>query len=138
LTLAAIKFNVEGAKPVQMSLPQSTNPRKTAKTWQVLLCFLLVGLFLYNPFLGGHRESGSLTVCHPASHRATVGSSELEQFFHRDGVVAPLPDPDVAQVFIDLKAATRSTTLDTADYDEVTPPETGFSSSLRFRPPPAV
>jgi hypothetical protein len=121
-----------------MIVPQSTNPPKTAATWQVLLCFLLVGLFLYNPFLASHGESGNLALGHPASHRATVGSSELEQFSHRDGVMAPLPDLDVVQVFVDLTARTVPTTLHAADYDEITPRQTGFSSSLWFRPPPAV
>jgi len=105
--------------------------------WQVLVCFLLVGLFLYNPFLNNHRANGNLAVCHPASHRATVGSSELEQFPQRDGVVAPLPDLDVEQIFIDLTAATVPTTLHTADRDEVMLPQAVFSSSLWFRPPPA-
>lgn len=121
-----------------MSNPQATNRRKTVITWQILVCFLLAGLFLYNPFLSGHRENGTLTVCHPASHRATVGSSELEQFAQRDGLVVPLPDLDVVQIFIDLSAATPSTTRPTTDYETSAHPQTGFSESLWFRPPPAV
>lgn len=107
-------------------------------TWQVLVCFLLAGLFLYNPFLNGHVESGNLTVCHPTSHRATVGSSEMEQFPQRDGFVAPLPDLDVVRLLIDLSVAAPSLTRQPADFETSAPPQTGFSSSLWFRPPPAV
>jgi hypothetical protein len=121
-----------------MSTLQDTNRRKRVTTWQVLVCFLLAGLFLYNPFLNGHRDNGNLAVCHPASHRATVGSSELEQFAQQDGLVAPLPDLDVVQIFVDLSATTPSATRQTADHELNAPPQTGFSSSLWFRPPPAV
>jgi len=102
------------------------------------VCFLLAGLFLYNPFLAGERENGGLAVCHPASHRATVGSSELEQFPQRHQVVAPLPVPDAARSIMDPSAAAPSSALPAADRDEVLPRETFFSSTLASRPPPAV
>jgi len=121
-----------------MSSPQATNRNGPIKIWQVVVCFLLAGMFLYNPFLISHREDGNLTVCHPASHRATVGSSELEQFPQRAGMVAPLPDLDVVHVAIDLTVATSSTPRQTIDREAVASPQTGFSSSLWFRPPPAV
>jgi hypothetical protein len=121
-----------------MSIPQGTTRRSTAKIWQVAVCFLLAGLFLYNPFLIGHREDGNLTVCHPASHRATVGSSELEQFPQRDGMVSPLPDLDVVQLAIDPTVAISPTPRRTVDREAGASPQTGFSSSLWFRPPPAV
>ena len=121
-----------------MNILQAKCRSGAARIWQVAVCFLLAGLFLYNPFLNNHRENGNLTICHPTSHRATVGSSELEQFAQQDGVVAPLPDLDVVQVFIDLSAATPSATWQTANRVVSAPPQTGFSSSLWFRPPPAV
>lgn len=121
-----------------MTTAQATNRGISVATWQVLVCFLLAGLFLYNPFLNGHREHGNLAVSHPASHRATVGSSEMEQFRQRDGVVAPLPDLDVVQLFADLSAEPPSATRQTADQEASVPPQTGFSASLWFRPPPAV
>jgi hypothetical protein len=120
-----------------MYITQGTKQRAPA-TWQMVLCFLLALLFLYNPFLNSHRESGDLTVGHPASHRATVGSSELEQFLQGNGAVAPLLDLDVAQFFIEPTDATLSTTFHATDYDEGTLPQPGFSSSLWTRPPPAV
>ena len=121
-----------------MSVPQATNRPNSAARWQVFVCFLLAGLFLYNPFLNSHRENGNLAICHPTSHRATVGSSELEQFAQQGGLVAPLPDLAVVRVFIDLSAAPPSATRQTADRVVSVLPQTGFSSSLWFRPPPAV
>src|SRR5215467_7667580 len=47
---------------------------------RILLCVLLACLFLYNPFQAAGHDHGSLMVCHPASYRATVASSEVEQF----------------------------------------------------------
>lgn len=121
-----------------MTTVQATNPRRTVATWQVLVCFLIAGLFLYNPFLNSHREEPNFAVSHPVSHRATVGSSEMEQFPQRDGIVAPLPDLDVVRLFIDLSTATSVPTRQPADLEASASPQTGFSSSLWFRPPPAV
>jgi hypothetical protein len=47
---------------------------------QVLLCLLLVGLVLYNPYLAGPESSASTCFRHAASNRATVGASELQHF----------------------------------------------------------
>src|SRR5262245_21908768 len=121
-----------------MSARKAANARSSAASWQVLVCFLLAGLFLYNPFLAGHRENGGLAVCHPASHRATVGASELEQFAQRDPSVAPLPELNVVRIFFDPTALAPSTAVRAADREEVVPPQIVFHSSLWFRPPPAV
>jgi hypothetical protein len=122
-----------------MNIPQATSRRPAVAIWQVAVCFLVAGLFLYNPFLISHHESSNLAVSHPASHRATVGSSELEQFPHRDGgIMAPLPDLDAAQLAIDLTLLTSPSPQHTVDPEADVSPQTGFSSSLWFRPPPAV
>jgi len=121
-----------------MNLLQAKCPCGAARIWQVALCFLLAGLFLYNPFLISHREDGDLTICHPASHRATVGSSELEQFPQRDRIVAALPDLEVVQLAAHLTIAISPTPRQTIDRELGALPQTGFSSSLWFRPPPAV
>jgi hypothetical protein len=121
-----------------MNVLQPKGRRGAARIWRVAVCFLLAGLFLYNPFLISHREDGNLTICHPASHRATVGSSELEQFPQRGKVVAALPDLDVVEVAIDLTVAISPTPRQTIDREADASPQTGFSSSLWFRPPPAV
>ena len=121
-----------------MTTAQTINRRRSAAPWQVALCFLLVALFLYNPFLHSQGQNGNLAVSHPASHRATVGSSELEQFFQRHGVVAPLPDLDLLQVFVGLAVKTVPTTQYAIACEPSLPARTIFSSSLWFRPPPAV
>ena len=121
-----------------MNMLQAKSRRGAARIWQVAMCFLLAVLFLYNPFLVSHREDGNLTVCHPASHRATVGSSELEQFPQRDRILAALPDLDVVEVAVDLAVAISPTPRQTIDREADASPQTGFSSSLWFRPPPAV
>jgi hypothetical protein len=100
---------------------------------------LLAGLFLYNPFLALGRSSGKTAVCHPASYRGTIASSELEQFTPPNrGVAALLPDPDAAQVLIRYLDANHSTPPHFAELKDVRTPQTGFSSSLWFRPPPTV
>src|SRR5207244_7893539 len=42
-------------------------------------------LLLFNPFFATPRSGRSLEVSTPASHRATVGASELEHFSPTDG-----------------------------------------------------
>jgi len=117
-----------------------TTKRVSVPSWQILTCVLLAGLFLYNPFLVASRASDSLTVCHPASHRATVGSSELEQFTPpNDTAAAFLPNIADAQDLLPRLAARNSTQRQSVELEEkVATPQTGFSSSLWFRPPPAV
>jgi hypothetical protein len=104
------------------------------------MCVLLAGLFLFNPFLAANLASGNLTVCHPASHRATVGSSELEKFAPPNNTAAAvLPNIADAQEFIPLLTAANPIQRQYAEREEiVVTPQTGFSSSLWFRPPPAV
>jgi hypothetical protein len=123
-----------------MSTSGSTARRKSIPIWQILTCVLLAGLFLYNPFLAAGRTSNNLTVCHPASHRATVGSSELEQFTQpNDTAAAFLPNIAGTQELLPRLAATISTQRQSFEVEEiVATPQTGFSSSLWFRPPPAV
>ena len=113
--------------------------RGAVPLWQILTCLLLAGLFLYNPFPAASRTSGSLTVCHPASYRGTIASSELDQFTPPNrGVAALLPDADAVQVFIRYLEANNSTPPYYVEQVDVATPQTGFSSSLWFRPPPTV
>ena len=92
LTGADSQTIVEVPGNTKMRFPGTTNRRDSASLGRVFACILLVGLFLYNPFLAAGRASGNLMVCHPASHRGTVGSSELEQFAQpNDGVRDQVP-----------------------------------------------
>jgi hypothetical protein len=118
----------------------TTSRRISVPLWQILTCVLLALLFLYNPFLAASRASNSLTVCHPASHRSTIGSSELEQFTPpNDTAAAFLPNIADTQELLPRLAARNSTQRQSVELEEiVATPQTGFSSSLWFRPPPAV
>ena len=104
---------------------------------RAVVCLLLVGLLLYNPFLSLLHSSTGLSVHHLARNRATVGASELQHFAPVSGEVVwhvPLvtctSDISVTSSGHDSPLATdlmrnRVITLD-------------YSSNLWFRPPPSV
>ena len=48
-------------------------------------CLVVAALLLFNPFFATPRSGHGLEVSTPASHRATVGASELEHFSPTDG-----------------------------------------------------
>jgi hypothetical protein len=140
LTAADSQINVDVSALINMNTSATTSRHISVPLWQILTCVLLAGLFLYNPFLAASRATDSLSVCHPASHRATVGSSELERFTQaNDTALAFLPKLAEVQELIPQLALMHSTQRQYAEQEEiVATPQTGFSSSLWFRPPPAV
>jgi hypothetical protein len=140
LTEADRQINVEESALMDMNTSGTTSRRSSVPFWQILTCVLLAGLFLYNPFLAASRASDCLLVCHPASHRATVGSSELERFTQPNNTaLANLPNLEDLQELIPRFAVMHSTQQQYAEQEAVVAtPQTGFSSSLWFRPPPAV
>jgi hypothetical protein len=100
------------------------------------VCLLLAILLLYNPFLMALGSAAGLNVDHPASYRATVASSELEQYpsfgcqdayvfvAHFFGqVISFLPD-STSQPFL-------------SQSSELPPPQQILRASLWVRPPPA-
>jgi len=100
---------------------------------------LLAGLFLYNPFLAAYPAAGNIAVGHPASYRATVGSSELEQFEKpAANPIDALPVANEVQVLILRCDNPDAESRRYIELEVVVIPQTGFSSSLWFRPPPAV
>jgi len=105
---------------------------------QIAICVLLTILFLYNPFLSTARAAGPLTVCQPASHRATVGASELESLGQPNLAAQILYVADFTRDFTALFVTTPATTQFTAQPVVVVTPQAGFFASLWFRPPPAV
>jgi len=121
-----------------MSAPKVRSRSKNAPVCRVLVCLLLAGLFLHNPFLGASGLHEDLAVCHPPSHRATVGSSELEQFQPGAKAVAPLPDLAVREAFGDLATASFPVAQHFADFTPPVVRSAGFSLNLWFRPPPAI
>jgi hypothetical protein len=49
------------------------------------LCLVVALLVLYNPFLAVASSSGTLSINHTPSYRATIASSELQHFSPTDG-----------------------------------------------------
>jgi hypothetical protein len=98
---------------------------------------VLAFLFLYNPYLGAPASPSGLNFEHPASHRSTVGSSELERY-------SPA-GKDSAHVFVTFLFANfflfqahppaHSFPL---ERPELLPPQRILCASLWFRPPPIL
>jgi len=105
---------------------------------RILLCLLLATLFLYNPFLSAVQETSELAVCHPASHRGTVGSSELESFARPDASAQALCVAEFEQGFAELLAIELSSSSFVGVQKVMAVPQAGFSASLWFRPPPSA
>ena len=115
------------------------NRRGFLASGKILVCVLLAALFFYNPFLALGKTSNHLTVCHPASYRSTVASSEVEQFAPpAQPAAAPSPSFVVAVLLIPELTANESALHYRLPLEVISSPQTGFSSSLWFRPPPAV
>ena len=100
------------------------------------VCLVVAALLLFNPFFATPRSGHRLEVSTPASHRATVGASELEHFSPTDGwdyhpalngveasVVLPLPDL-AARLCLVLPSVPSF-------------PQQFYGPGLWFRPPPA-
>src|SRR5215831_6006488 len=67
------------------------------------VCLILAILLLYNPFFAVPHSGSSLEIGHRASHRATVGASELQHFSPVDGWGAlPAMDAGAAVVVLPL------------------------------------
>ena len=107
-----------------------------AMRWHQWICLFLAFFLLYNPFFASPRTGNSLVVCHPASHRATVGASELQHFsptgrwdclpameITEAEISVRLPDLAVQPLFILLLIPHFSRQF--------------FGPGLWFRPPPA-
>ena len=138
LTAAVIEFNVVVFNSTEMKPQRIDRNFALASVWRIAVCFLLAALFLYNPFLRSFRDSGSLAVGHPASHRATVGSSEMEPFAKRDSVAAPLPALQLAQAATELIISIPAPAIRAIDYEVPLLQQSSFFASLWFRPPPAA
>lgn len=101
------------------------------------ICLLLAFSFLFNPYLIAPGSQGGVNVRHPASHRATVGASELEKFSPLAGQESHVfVDMSVAQVVAVLPFATTQTFL--LQAPELPPAQQVFCASLWVRPPPAL
>ena len=98
------------------------------------VCLVVASLLLFNPFMATPRSGHGLGT--PASHRATVGASELEHFSPTDGWgYLPAPHWVEASIVLPLRDLT-------AQFFHVLPSVPSFSPpfygpGLWFRPPPA-
>src|SRR5208283_5422307 len=117
--------------------PRTPGPRVRLTRLQGVVCLLLAGLLLYNPFLSLIHSSTGLSVHHLSRNRATIGSAELQHFspVSKDVAAGFLPPEHVGAL---IAPAGGQTILLTADLarDRVIAPD--FSSSLWFRPPPSA
>src|SRR5215467_13521878 len=100
-------------------------------------CISLTLFLLYNPFFVPMHSPSGLDFSRPASHRATVGASELQHFTPANGwgyllagdfaetvILAPLPQLSAESLF-----AFPLFSLFSPQF---------LGSGLRFRPPPAL
>jgi len=99
------------------------------------VCLLLATLLLYNPFFAVPHSGNGLDIGHRASHRATVGASELQHFSPIDGWGAlPAIDTGTAAVVLpqpELAAQFFFPLLPTPKFSQ-----RFFGPGLWFRPPP--
>jgi len=112
-------------------------PRVRLTRLQAIVCLLLAGLLLYNPFLSLIHSSSGLSVHHLPRNRATVGSAELQHF-------SPVSREVAADVLLEEHAGEITATSGGHELqlatdllrDRVITPD--FSSNLWFRPPPSA
>ena len=103
---------------------------------RVWLCLLLASLFLYNPFLAGADSFGGLNLRHPPSNRATIGSSELQQFRVTDGrSTFAIPEAVLIEFYASLPDP--SAEVSEGPAEDILPAQQFLCASLWFRPPPA-
>jgi hypothetical protein len=107
----------------------------TVHSHRVRLCLLLAGLFLYNPFLVGAASSGGLNLRHPPSNRATIGSSELQQFKVTDGR-STLAIPEAASIEPYASLPDPSAAFPADPAEDIFSAQQFLCASLWFRPPP--
>jgi hypothetical protein len=117
--------------PSSDALPESGAKRHA---W---VCLLLALLFLYNPYLSAPASAGGLKVQHQASHRATVGSSELEKYSSPSSSDAHLFVAVFFEKVISLLPSNNSRSS-LHQSSELPPSQQFLSESLWFRPPPAL
>ena len=100
-------------------------------------CLLMVLSLLYNPFVAALGTVNHPDFCRPASHRATVGASELQHFSPANGW-GFFPAPDFAEPLLAEPLLHLSVEPFFAwPVISVSLPQF-FGPGLWFRPPPAL
>jgi len=116
---------------------KAPEPRVRSTRLRAIVCLLLAGLLLYNPFLSLVHSSTGLSVRHLARNRATVGSAELQHFSPVSREVAA--DVLLVERIGEITAISGGREFQLATdlaRDRVITPD--FSSNLWFRPPPSA
>jgi len=119
------------------TLPIPAKKALVSPLWRALLCLVLAVLFLHNPYLAAPSLGDGLRVGHPASHRSTVGSSELQHFSPVGAQVIDAAKDSLTESIYNL-LLTVSESAHIVNIDEDLPHQPFFCSSLWFRPPPAL
>lgn len=103
----------------------------------VLVCILIVGFLLYNPFLALVHSPGGLSVQHQSRNRATVGAAELQHYSPVSGELAAdtLPEEGRREMLAAADGGESQLASDIRRDPIITP---DFSSNLWFRPPPTA
>ncbi|MGB8323460.1 MAG: hypothetical protein WCE52_10935 [Candidatus Acidiferrum sp.] len=109
---------------------------KSRGYWQIGISALLIALVLYNPFLVLTKHTDGPEFHRLASHRATVGASEMDHFTpvqaERVELDAAVEEIDTASLVAEENDAPAPDFL----QEEGLPPQTELISSTWFRPPP--
>ncbi len=114
-----------------------SDPRVRVARLRAVVCLLLAGLLLYNPFLSVIHSSTGLSVHHLSRNRATVGAAELQHF-------SPVSKDVAADALLVERTGEIIATSGGQEFqlaivltrDRVISPD--FSLSLWFRPPPSA
>jgi hypothetical protein len=114
----------------------SYNSSTGRRYWQICISALLIALVLYNPFLVLTSHTDGPELHRLASHRATVGASEMEHFtpVHAEKVEleAAVEEIGAASLIAEKNDAPNPDFL----QEEALPPQTELITSTWFRPPP--
>jgi hypothetical protein len=102
-----------------------------------LVCVLIVGFLLYNPFLALLHSPGGLSVQHQARNRATVGAAELQHYspVSSEWAADTLPEERCSDLVVASDGRESHLHGDLRRDAVITP---DFSSNLWFRPPPTA
>jgi hypothetical protein len=120
-----------------MFCPKLFGPGTPLVRKRAWVCLLLAITFVYNPFLISSITSGSLSLRHPPSYRATVASPELLRFRNPENLeTAPILDPAVVEHFNSLKPRLQSFGRAREIDVHFTLPALAQSGNLWSRPPP--
>ena len=102
--------------------------------WQICLSLLLIGLVLYDPFLGLINCSDGLTYQALARNRATVGASEMQHFAPMQGENAQL-EATVERICVELLVEKKEFPSHAFEVESL-PQRPELTTSVWFRPPP--